>query len=254
MQGFYNMNNENKYIEFRGGNHQEIRQSLANFCKVPIKEINKNNIKFIYKRYKDECYGISDALWTNFHGNFKNNKTSKLRAWHYHKTGSNGEIEWFQEGLLNKSLGIIAYIDKLHRFCGIDLSNFKTKLIRNNDEHHKNIWVNEGPEYGPYSYISRKYAAKSDQYNLPEVIERVLPTDILEFIRHKIKPTIVEFWYDYSTLDTLDKYVRTYCEMFLDESEDYIYSPREPNNIIPFKNIENVKIVRVKRIPLRFKK
>ena len=240
------MKSEICIVEFRAGSKQEIRQSLINYCQVPMEELNKSNIIDVYEKYRGECKGISNALWMNFHGKAFKIRPTKLRAWHYHKTGSNGSMEWFQKGLLNKSLGIKEFINNLYKYYDFDISEFRSRLIQNNDYHHT-LWANDGPEYGPYSFVSRGYATESDQYNLPEVIERILPSKLIGALREKLKPTLVEFWFDYSINDALDNYIRTYCEMFLGESEDYKYSPFEPNCIIPYENIDDVKIVGSKK-------
>ena len=243
------MSNQIELIEFKAGNNQEIRQSLASFCKVSISEINKVNIKEIYEKYKIEYHGISEALWEKFNSGVPATKSHKLRALHYHKTCSNGTKEWFQEGLKNGDQGVKKFIYNLKHYCNIDLSGIEGQIINSNNIKHEQI--NEGVNYGPYSFICRKSAMKDKCYNLPETIGDNCGVELLNSIRNVLKPTVVEFWFDYPTSYALDKYIRAYCGMFL--NEDFLYSPLEPRVVVPYENIDTIKIVPLRRKALRHK-
>lgn len=234
-------------IEFKAGNKNEIRQSLANYCQVSIDMLSDNDIKKIYEKYSSEHHGISDALWEIFHSDIPRIKPAKFRAYHYHRTGSNGEKEWFKKGILNKGFGIIEFIHNLNKFYKINLLEFEDYLANGNNEFHER--ANEGSNYGPYAFISRKYAKKNNDYNLPEVIQRAYFGEksdaIKEEIRSKIKPTLVEFWFDYSIDSHLDSYIRTYCGMLL--GEDFSCCSFEPGAVVPYENIERVTEVLIKK-------
>lgn len=243
------MSNQIELIEFKAGNNQEIRQSIANFCQVSIREINKVNIKEIYEKYRIKCHGISDALWEKFNREVPATKSLKLRAVHYHKTCSNGKKEWFQEGLKDGDLGIKSFIYNLKHYCDIDLSEIEGQIINSNNQKHDEI--NEAINYGPYSFICRKSAMKDECYNIPEIIGDNCGVELLNSISNALKPTIVEFWFDYPTSCALDEYIRAYCGMFL--NEDFLYSPLEPRMAVPYENIKIVKTIPVRRKPLRNK-
>ncbi|WP_151805457.1 hypothetical protein [Acinetobacter junii] len=243
------MSNQIELIEFKAGNSQEIKQSIANFCQVSIREINRVNIKEIYEKYRIEYHGISDALWEKFNEGAPLSKSDNLRAIHYHKTRSNGTKEWFQDGLKNGDLGVKNFIYNLNHYCDIDLTELEGQIINSNNKKHEQ--ANEGINYGPYSFICRKSAMKDECYNLPETIGDNCGVELLNNIRNALKPTVVEFWFDYPTSCALDKYLRAYCGMFL--YGEFPYSPLEPRMIVPYENIKHVKIVRVRRKPLRNK-
>lgn len=236
---------KDKNIILKAGSTEEITQSLANYCQIPTTQIKEKDIQEIYEQYSNENSGLADALWEKFNRNTLRTKHSQFRLYHYHRTSSNGNKEWFAKGVLNKDLGIKEFINNLNIFCGINLHEFEEKIRSNNNKKHSINQANDGDEYGPYSFISMEYAEENSGYDIPEILtDSSLGEDrdeIFRKIKETLKPVIVVFWFDYLIKD-LDKCLAAYCEMFLNYSCEY--RSFEPNSIVPFENIESVKIIK----------
>lgn len=231
-------------IIFKAGSTKEITESLANYCQIPITQIKEKDIQEIYEKYSIENSGLADALWEKFNGNTLRTKHSQFRLYHYHRTSSNNNKEWFAKGILNKDLGIKEFINNLKIFCDIDLYKYEEKIRSNNNTKHSISQANDGDEYGPYSFISMEYAEENSGYDIPEILTQSYfgedRDEIFRKIKETLKPVIVVYWFDYLIKD-LDKCLAAYCEMFLNYSCEY--RSFEPNSIVPFENIESVKII-----------
>lgn len=225
-------------IEFKAGNKHEIRQSLANYCQVPIGRINRNSIKEIYEKYKNECHGISDALWKKFNPYTPRETQSTFKVYRYHKTGTNGQKEWFSKGLLGQDRGIRNYIRNLYKFYDLDFSKFEERLASECIE--KNILDKDD---GPYAFMCYKNAEEHHGFNASEVLEDVRCDEMFKLRRlaeAHLLPTVVIFWVQLP-IEQLDAYLLCYCEMLLEIHSEY--SSLAINKDIPFENIECIKML-----------
>lgn len=230
-------------ITLKAGSRKEVIHSLANFCNVPFDRIKNAHIKEIYQKYSTHpYYGISQALWQKYNPNTQRENPSTFKAYRYHNTGSNGQIEWFSKGLQTKDYGIREFIYNLKKFYNLDLSEFEEKLASKCLE--KNRIDNDD---GPFAFISYDFAEGINGFDIPEVFTDFKCEQLNKLLiqaQENLLATTVEFWY-HSPMEMLDRYIRAYCSIILGDG-DFEVASFEINQTIPFENIVSVKLREMK--------
>lgn len=229
-------------IELIADSYKDVIQSISNFCNIDPSIINKSDIAEIYNQYTNHPYlGISNALWEKYNPLSQREYPSTFIAYRYHNTGSNGKMEWFSNGLLNKSYGIRSFISNLNMIYNIDFYEFEERLASKCIEKNK---LDE--DDGPYAFLTNDFAKKINGFDMPEVFsdfkcDRL--NNLLIQAKQYLVPTTVVFWY-HSPIEMLDRYIKAYCSIILDDGT-FETTSIEINHNIPFENIVSIKIRKI---------
>lgn len=228
-------------ITLKFSSEQEALNSIATYYQINIETIRKNisSLQKLYKEYiKHEQKHI--FLWDTYtllNSKPTHNKNQKFKIYFYHRTSTNGDINWFSDGICSGSIAIQKFLtqtDKL--YPDFKLLNLIDLITFKNDQKHSFI---NYKKYGPYAFLTLKSAKSPTKnwYDAPEILYDH-DQELYKKLKTLLKPTIVEFWLE-KPYKYIEDYIVDYWRLILTEClcdgvDSYAYTD------VPFKNIEKL--------------
>lgn len=239
----------NTLFTFKYDSDEDAMETLASYHQTSVDNIRSNwkKLREIYKAFADSPNNnaflslIMDCLNV---GHLKT-EDQTFRVCFYHRTGSNGTLEWFSQGLLNCREGISGFTKNVHNLLPhLNFLDYEQAILAKDFQKHGPLTTDcKANLVGPFAFYRLKDASDEGKifFNLPEILfDTIGQSEVYDALLSILQPTVVKFWVE-KPIQYIDSYVVSYWRYLLGDYEASVDVGKGGN--IPFVNIEKIIIL-----------
>lgn len=235
-------------FKFEYDSDEDAMETLASYHQTSVHNIRSNwkELRKIYKAFVDSKNDAAflSLIMACLKVGYLETKDQTFRVYFYHRTGSNGSLEWFSQGLLNSREGISSFAKNVHNILPqLNFLDYEQAMLSKDFQKHGGLTANcKANSVGPFAFYRLKDASHKAKYSfdLPEILIDTLNNDVYEELLSILQPTVVKFWIE-KPIKYIDSYIIRYWKYLLGDQEAGDDVGKGGN--IPFENIEKIIIL-----------